>query len=263
MDWMASREHIKFIADSENRLALLTELSRGPTRARDLQALYNLSRPTIWRNLNEFIARNWVQEDAGSYQLTTVGRLILSQYTSFSQIIKCIDEQASFFEQLGPTCETFPVTGLEEATIVTSTPESPDIAINYVVEKLTDQTLESLRLLTPHPRGIFNTVYQQSLIVTIQAEAIICETEYDLLKSYLPEFTVAISTPECLTVHVHPEMPDFGIVLSDHRTMIGAYDDWGYLRTLLDTMDTAVFEWAMNIYETWRQGATTITDLLQ
>jgi len=82
-----SNDDITFLANSENRLALLRCLSDGPHARDGLITKVNVSRVTLGRILDELDERNWITQKGQVCTITPLGAWVFEEYQSFSEMM--------------------------------------------------------------------------------------------------------------------------------------------------------------------------------
>ena len=86
-------ESISFLSRAESRVCLMECLLEvGPVDQQALQRRLDHSRSTVTRSLDSLSEVGWVTETAEGYQLTPVGRLVISE---FQELLSAVDHQGS------------------------------------------------------------------------------------------------------------------------------------------------------------------------
>jgi predicted transcriptional regulator len=85
------------------------------------------------------------------------------------------------------------------------------------------------------------------------------ETATEIVSSYPEQYRDAVDSGS-LTILTDDDLP-FGLALFDDRVAIGGYDDeTGMLRVFVDTDDPAAYAWGEQLFRTYRERATPLTE---
>ena len=82
-----SDDDIAFLANSENRVALLRSLSGGPHARDGLITKMGVSRVTLGRILGELDERSWITQKGQVCDITSLGAWVLEEYEAYSEMM--------------------------------------------------------------------------------------------------------------------------------------------------------------------------------
>lgn len=259
---MDIHEQIKYLASSTNRVRLLETLRDHPSRPSALVDRCSVARSTIHRNLNELGDLGWVRRENGHYRTTDTGALVLKKYDELYQTIERVDKAEPFRICFEREDVEFPLEGLDTATVREGTAENPHAALHYYTESIPD-SIERFRGISPVVSPMFNNAYRDRLPAATHSELIIDEGVLATSQDAYPDaFEYSLSL-DSLEIYVHPTSLTFGLAIFDgERTFVSAYDEQSRLRAVLDSSDDDLLEWATDVYETCREGTTSLETVL-
>lgn len=252
---MTAREHISFLAGSENRVRVLEALRDRPYRQSELVRGCDLSRSTVHRALDGLTARNWVARDDGEFRLTVGGTLVLERYDALEAAVERVDEWGSFLRRLGDVAATLPPAVLDDATLVSATPDDPHAATTHLAGSFTATEVDRFRGISPIVSSVVNEAAFELVSAGVPMELIIDDSVFTISEDSYPDALDDAHSFANMELFLYPETLDFGLAILDERVLIGAYDERGVLRECLDGTSDALFEWASEIYEDHRTTA--------
>lgn len=252
---MGAREHIAFLAGSENRVRVLEALRERPYRQSELTERCGVSRSTAHRILGGLSERDWVRKDDGQYRTTAGGEFVLDRYETLEAAIERVEERGSFLNRLGGLATTLPPAALGEATVVSTTPEDPQAAIGYLAETIATATAETFYAISPIVSPMLNEAAWGLIEAGAHMELLIDTSVLDASRVAYPAALEDAYRIENFELYVHPGDLDFSLTILDGRVLVGAFDERGILRECLDGTDEALVEWATTVYEDHRAAA--------
>jgi predicted transcriptional regulator len=87
----AALADVAFLSRSENRVAILRALARGPSTRREIQEATGTSRTTLDRIVNELEERGWAKRTAdGDYSATPAGEHLVDEFQPFLESVAAI-----------------------------------------------------------------------------------------------------------------------------------------------------------------------------
>ncbi len=255
---MESWEHVSFLAGSENRVRVLKALRERPRRQCELVDTCGLSRSTVHRALDGLEERGWVCSEDGKYRLTVGGRLVLDQYEALETAIERVNEWGSFLQRLGAVGATLPPAALDDARLVTNTPENPHATMSHTTDVLAAADTETFRGISPVVSPVLNEAAREPLTAGMAMELIIDESVLETSRTAYPGAFEAANDFENFELYLSPDELTFGLTLLDGRALVCAHDEQGTLRECLDGTNEALVRWANDIYEDHRAAAERI-----
>jgi predicted transcriptional regulator len=255
---MGSWEHVAFLAGSKNRVRILETLRERPRRQCELVDACGLSRSTVHRALDGLEEREWVHSEGGAYRLTVGGRLVLDQFDALETAIKRVDEWGPFLQRLGGVGATLPTAALDDARLVTNTPENPHATMSHTTDVLAAADTETFRGISPLVSPVVNKAAREPLAAGVAMELLIDESVLDASRTAYPDALAAAHDFENFKLFLSPDELSFGLMVLDDRALVCAHDEQGTLRECLDGTSEALVRWANDIYEDHRAAAERI-----
>jgi predicted transcriptional regulator len=252
---MGSWEHVSFLAGSENRVRILEALHDRPRRQCELVDACGLSRSTVHRALDGLEEREWVYSEDGAYRLTVGGRLVLDQFDALRTAIERVEEWGAFLQRLGGVGATLPAAALDDAQLVTNSPENPHATMSHTTDVLAAADTETFRGISPLVSPVVNEAARESLTAGVRMELLIDESVLDASRTAYPDAFEDAHEFENFELYLSPDELTFGLMLLDDRALVCAHDEQGTLRECLDGTNEALVRWASDTYEDHRAAA--------
>lgn len=144
-------DDIAYLGRSDNRLEILTLLSSTQATRSELEEQTGVASTTIGRILNELQNRGWVERTIeGTYTASPSGQVV---FREFEPIVEAVGAIRSLGESVAwiPLDElSISVRHFKDATVVSSTPNSPLEFVDYIAERIrTASTFRTLTFLDP------------------------------------------------------------------------------------------------------------------
>ena len=254
---MSPREHVEFLAASPNRRALLELLGEEPHRPSTLTDAGSFSRSTVHRNLDAFVERGWVRKDGQRYDLTAVGERILDRYGSLLDAVEAVHDHRPLYDHLDDGSATLPFAAVDEGTVVTASAGAPHAPLSHYAAALADVEADTLYGVTPIVSQVLNDASSRFVESETEIELVLDESSLETSREEYPDaFTTARQAPD-LTLYVTDDV-SFGLSIFAERVFVGAYDDDGRLRALLDGTNEPLREWALDRYDDILADATRV-----
>lgn len=252
---MTAREHIAFLAGSEHRVRLLTAL-QSPKRPCELEDEQPASRATIQRTLAGFEDRGWAVKDGRTYRLTAAGDIVRTAYRQMASVVETISETDGSLVLLSDL--GLPPAAITDATVTTASATTPHAPIERYIGFVEQETPEYFRGICPVYSDMFTEAHAHIVESATPTELVIDESTFDAAREHAPgQVTVADRTPS-FSLFVHPDSVEFGLSILDDHVFVGAYDDQGRCRALIDGTSDALYDWAVEQFEACRSDAHVI-----
>lgn len=243
---------IEFLALSSNRVDVLSRLADGPHTRGELGASTGASQPTLGRILRDFEERNWASQSDEGYEATATGRLVADGVAELHGALETELKLRDLIEWL-PTAElTFDLRALRDATITVPTQTRPGAPVGRVIDLIeaaddvkilshafNDRTLRAVTDWVDRG-GRFEAVFSASAIDSV--------TDDDVLAQLLDRLVAA----DAATVRVYDGPVPLAITLTDEAVSLLVRDDTGRLQAAVDTDNSAVADWARDLYRQYR-----------
>lgn len=241
----------------------LAALADGPRHRRELQDELEVSKTTSHRILRSFDDHDLLRRTESGYELTLYGRVLAEQTTKF-------DASVSTTTRVQPLLELFESSDLPAAYDVFVDPdvdwsvEEEAASIDRGIDRLED--LDVLRVLdwTPIP-----DLYQEKSLRTLAESETRSESIYPKaevthrLERFRDLHDALLEAGARARYWVYDDVPEWGLsIYDDDLVELRAYDrqSSGYILEATSDDPTAV-DWALDIYSTYRDRATPLTDI--
>lgn len=253
---MTTFDHIRFLADSPSRIAVLEALQAGPRERNDLQETVDVSRSTINRILDGLTERGWLARDGHQYRITPSGRNVTAQFTTLLETIESDWQLHEVVHWLPTENPGFDTKLFADATITKADPSAPYRPIERLMELGADAGAARTRSFGTRPLpGYFD---QWELHEGSTAEIIFSPLVIEAIRRSPPDGTAELLTAGRLSFRVHDDLP-CGLTLYDDRVAFCGYDQTtGMLHAVVDTDSSDAFEWAEAIYESYHSESEPI-----
>jgi predicted transcriptional regulator len=246
-------DHARFLANSPDRLALLSELAAGPASPSELAAENDASRRSVQRNLAELADRGWVESSGGTYRLTVTGELVAEEHAEYVGSLSRIDDFAPFFRHLPDRDHAPDPTWLADAELAVSTAEDPHAPVHQYVRSVETFDADRVRMLSPVLSRLFHDAHASVGLRGVHTELVMPTRMVERARERNPiEFDVVTAT-DVLSLHRYPDSFGIGLTLGDERVLMGAYDDERRLRALVDSDESQFHAWASKLFDRYRE----------
>ncbi len=245
---------VAFLANSANRVDVLRMLANDAQSRRELVVVTDASRPTVGRVLGEFERRNWVERTGQRYEITPLGRMVLSAFTDVLSAMETELKLRSAVEWI-PTEEIgFDIEVFTDANVSTPEPGSSHQPINRFIELAAKaDSARGFGIATLAPKSA-ETLFEKAG-AGMETEIIYPSTVLEANLLSTPEVASDAVAKGTLHPMVHEDLP-CGLYIFDNRVIIAGYNrDTGVLRVVLDIEDPPALEWADTLYSKYRREA--------
>lgn len=256
---MPSNDDAQFLANSSDRLALLTSLSEGPCSPGNLAAEHALSRRSVQRNLAEFVDRGWAESSGGTYHLTVTGGLIAEKHAEYIDTLTQIDDFAPFFRHLPDRDHTPTPTWLTDAELTVATAEDPQAPVHQYVTSVKQLGTNQVRMLSPVLSRLFHEAHAALAFRGVHTDLIMPAAMVERARERNPAEFKAIVSLDILSLHRCQDPFDIGLTLGDDRLLMAAYDDEKQLRALIESENPEFQTWAAALFDTYREKSEPVT----
>lgn len=252
-------EELEFIARSQHRIQLLSELSLEARSRRELHDVTEISQPTLGRILGDFERREWVSNNHnGTYRLTPLGALIAGSVDDLLDAIDVATELSGLADQLPLDRFDFDLSHLSNARITTPSADEPLAHMrrfDELAENATSVDMFSNVLLCSPANGAASADKEllghvDELIVT--DSALKTETDEAELRAWLSN-RIAHGDFDLYRLDGDAE---FLIGIFDETVGIVPIDDTGMPSGLIESETEQVRTWIVERFEEYRRVAT-------
>lgn len=251
-------DDIEFLVSSAHRVGVLDVLATGPCDRDELRGVTGASSPTMGRILTDFQDRHWIKRDGNTYQLTSLGGFVATQFEEFRNAMTSQRRLREVWSWLPHEIEGFDSALLTDVVVSQPGPGYP----YEPVERLTDffATTNTMRgfgmalLKSGNLEPFFDHVQDG-----LECEYIYPPTVFENLLRWDEETVLDAVRCTNYTVLLHDGLPldeRCGICLFDDAVSICCYDpETGALQSLVDTRSDEMRTWADSYYEQFRDEA--------
>lgn len=258
---MPPHDYVNFLASSSVRYQLLHEVANQPQKPGTLADRCSCSRPTVHRALTRLQTYKWVRAAEDGYELTPVGKRVLQQYDALCETLSTVMQYPEFFNHIGEWGLDIPLKAIDASTVVTATPEKPHAPLTHFTTRLQEISSEQCYVMAPVISSEFAAAGQPLLdagtdLELVLSEAVLAPSDTE----YPTELMTALETDQ-ITLYMSPEDFLFGLTLLDERVFVGTHDENGQFSACLESTDSTLYAWAMNLYAEYRAAAQQIEDV--
>lgn len=253
-----SLEAIRFLANSRNRVEVLSALLDRQATRRELQEEVEGSRSTVARILDEAQTRGWVDTEGNQYWLTPMGESMVTGFRSYLKTVEGHQHLGPMVNHLPPPLFSIDFRHLRDADIIHQTVENPAAPFDRVLDLFHESTnyrgLNSTSL--PKHAKVLRTRVDKGLL--------------DVGQVFEKEFVETIRTdPERATVWgamadgvwVYEGVVPINIQIVDETVLVWLGKSRDKPAGLLETDNAAVLAWAESLYEEYRREAIPLADV--
>lgn len=249
---------IQFLANSVNRVRVLSALIDDRTSRRELQERTDTSRSTVARILEEGERRGWVDSTGSQYWLTPLGKTMLNDFLTYLETVEGTQHLGEVVNRFPPPLFALDFRHLRDAVVVEPTPEDP-AAPN-------SRAFELFRQATSY-RGVTHTAFQHfAKVLSDAVDANRLDYEHVFEKAFVEELRAdSERAAEWPMLHDGTWQYDGIVPISFHiidgRVLIWLGETREEIAGLLESENTVVLEWAEALYDTYRAEAEPVTGL--
>lgn len=257
-----SDDDIAFLANSENRVALLRCLTDGPHARDGLITKVDVSRVTLGRILEELDERNWITQKGQVCNITALGAWVLEEYQTFSEMMAAERALREVFQWFPEEEYGFHISELADAKITAvsranaSAPLSQHVRLfedggqfwsfSFAITRL---FLESCWRHVMNEAITFEWVFTTQVLDVLKNDRELSRHSREMLDSGRVEYR-----------HFEGEIP-YIVLGSERMVNLRLADDEGSPTALIESDANAVREWAESTFEHyWHEGTPVGTD---
>lgn len=256
---MPSNNAAQFLANSPDRLALLTSLSQESASPGELASEHSFSRRSVQRNLAEFVDRGWVETSGGTYHLTVTGELIAEEHAEYVDALARITDFAPFFRYLPDYDHAPDPEWLTDATMTIATEDNPQAPVHQYVSRVRQFDTERIKMLSPVLSRLFHEAHATLASRGVHTELVMPARMIDRAREQNPIEFQALIALDILSLYQFPNLFSIGLTLGDTRLLIGAYDDEKQLQALIESTDSQFHSWASDLFDRYKGQSELLT----
>jgi predicted transcriptional regulator len=247
----------RFLADSPDRLALLTRLRKGAARPATLADDLDCARRSIQRNLSAFVERGWAERGDDGYHLTTTGHLAETTHADYLDRLERLDRFAPLLRHLD-TDHAPPLSMLENADLVIASPENPQAPVQAYVDRLKRFEGETVQMCSPVLSRIFHEAHASLAMRGVHTTLVLSEETTEKARELNPREFEGVLRVGALDLYSHPDPVPFGLTVGENRLLLAAYDEEGHLEACLASDDSDLLTWAVDLFERYRERSVRV-----
>lgn len=252
---MTPREHIAFLTGSEHRVRLLRALD-APRRPCELDDEQPASRATIQRTLGGFEERGWVVKDGRTYRLTAAGDIVRQAYDEMASVVETVDETDGSLSLLSDV--GLPPAAIAAATVTTASATTPHAPIERYLGAVRDADPDRFRGICPVLSVMLDEAHAAVVADGTPTDLVIDEATFEAAREHDPDGLDRAERTPSFSLYVHPEPIEFGLGILEDHVFVGAHDDRGRCRAMLDGTNRELYEWAVATFEECVGDARTV-----
>lgn len=254
----SSLEAVKFLANSANRVEVLTALVDGESGRREIQEQVDASRSTVSRILDEAQTRGWVDSEGSRYWLTPIGRSMVTDFRSYLETVEGHQHLGEMVNKLPPPLFSLDFRHLRDVDVIEVTAENPAAPFTRAFELFYEAT---------RYRGVNTTALPQHVEVLrdrvvdghLDFEQVFESTFVETLRSDQER----AATWAALTdrVWVYDDVVPINLQIVDETVLIWAGESRDEAAGLLECRNATVRSWAESLYREYKAEAEPLSEL--
>lgn len=259
---MAAHDDVQYLAGSRVRARILERLCEEPLRPTELTDRVDATRTTVQRILAGYLERDWVEKRGRKYTVTVSGRGVYRAYESLCADIERARRLGPFASTVGPVADDLPWEALDGAEVTVANDHDPFATVQRLVDLISTTDADHMRAVSPIVAAVFNEAAGEFIEDNGTLELTIDEGVLEASQTGFPDAIERARKNGDVEVFVHPEPLEFGLMLCDKQTCLGAYDDENNVRAVVESDSPELLEWANETYERHRSRATPLEDVV-
>lgn len=254
-------DEVACLSNSLQRVRILIALTTTHADLRDLRDRLDIPRTTLQRNLAVLEQQGWIDKEPSGYSVTGTGRLLVHEFLTMIETVEIIETLAPVLNAVAsPTA--IDITQFEAPTVTVPTPAQPYAPIIRLREVFS--WTDGLRGILPVASWLLADVARYPAEDDpADHEYIVSSAALDMLRTQsLADHGRLTNTNRSarITLHAYKNTLPYGLVLSQDRLALAAYDEQGRIDALVESQRPTTITWGEHIYEHYRQQSTRLAD---
>ncbi|MFC6725047.1 helix-turn-helix transcriptional regulator [Halobium palmae] len=251
-------DDIRFLANSENRIRVLSALDQGTATRRQLQEETGVPRSSTARALTEAEERGWVVSEGSEYRITPHGEGMVSEIRGTIESTQGIRHLGETIKWLPEPAQALDFQNFRDARITVPTEDNPTAPF--------DRGLELIRVANVYRGLTQNSLpqYMKEIVDRVERDSIDFEgvIEADFVEVLREDRQRAgVWSPIVDRMWVYDGHVPVNLHVLDETVVIWLCDenhegDDVIVKGLLETADSVVVQWAESLYAEYRDEAT-------
>ena len=255
-DYVASEsvEDVAFLANSENRLAVLTSLAEGEHARHVLAEQTDVSRVTIARILDDFEDRQWVTQRGQIATITPLGAWVAEEFGELCTMMTRERKLRSVVQWLPDEGYEFHIRHLEDADITLVSSADATAPIDRLVRQLhatehvdcfsfgiTGQFLKASWQYVIEREHTYEWVFTTEVLDVLQSNDVMRNQSLEMLESERARF-----------YRYDGDIP-YVVILTNAMVNLRLADNAGAPSALIQSDNEAVRTWAESTFEAYKR----------
>lgn len=244
---------VQYLANSPNRVRVLSALLDDRATRKELQDAADASRSTVARVLDESQDRAWVNSRGSRYWLTPFGRRMVTDFRSYLETVEGLQHLGEMVNHFPPPLFSLDFRHLRDATVVEPTPEDPSAPFSRAYEYFTGAT---------RYRGLTHTAFPH-FTKAVQEGSETGRLEHHshvIEKSFIDEVSADPDRSSMWTflsnrTWIYDGTVPISLHIIDGTVLVWLGETRGEVSGLLESENDAVLSWAESLFETYRSRA--------
>jgi predicted transcriptional regulator len=255
----AALDDIAFLANSENRMAVLETVVEAPRSRDELRDEVDASRITIARILREFEDRYWIENSGQAYAVTSLGEWVCDEFTRLIDEMEAEHRLREPLQWLPTDVVTFDVRCLRDADIVLHDESDATALVRRIVRfhRSGDLVRGVSRVAAP---VFVENQWELTVHGDTRVDLVVTPEALDVIRDHPPtaqKFCEMLDVENaCYSVY---EAIPITVGIVDGSVGINLTDEQGVLKGGLVTDDETVHSWAVELFETCREKSRPVT----
>ncbi len=248
-------DDIAFLANSENRVAVLQLLVEKPLSHDEIRDRIDASRVTTARILREFEEHYWIRRSGQKCTITPTGEWVCNEFTSLMDEMAAERRLREPLQWFPSDLATFDITHLRDAELIVLEESDATAIIRRILEfrRTSDRIRGVTRMVAP---VFIETDWNSTVHGDTHLEQVITP---DVLATIRNNPTAAQQVREMLDEpHVHVSISDdipISVGIYDGTVGIDLTDEQGVVKGGVVTDNETILEWAVDLFDTCRSEA--------
>lgn len=256
----SSLEAIQFLANSGNRVAVLTALGDGEASRRDLQEEVDGSRSTVARILDEAQSRAWVDSVGSRYWLTPLGEQMVTNFRVYLETVKGLQHLGEMVNQFPPPLLSIDFRHLRDAEVIEPTPENPAAPFTKGLELFQEAT--EYRGLTHTAFPHFTKALRDGLEEgRVNCEGVIEKAFIETVRDDPERLALWRSFVDTGTTWVYDGTVPISLHIIDGQVLVWLGETRGEVAGILLSENRTVADWGVSLFERYRSRSEPLDEL--
>lgn len=243
-------ENMEYLTSSSNRITVLRALVDEPGKPAEMRDRLDMPRSTFQRILSELQERSWAEKQDGVYSATALGEYVEGYFDDYLTTMNTLDELECFFDYVPFSEIDVGFDTLVESEITVSDAYSPHAPMERLLEALDDA--DEVRGLAPIITDSHAEAYHDAILEDTYVENVVERTVADIIVSRYEGWFDEVRGSGRTETYIYEGSFPLGLTIMDDTVFVGAYDDDGIARTLLENDTEEMLEWAEEYHEKYK-----------